>query len=466
MPLDPDTPLFRDLVRLYVPLMDPVRLFLAPEQPTEAVRLISDGGRNGRWSWLMLPDGLVQSLDLDNGAQVGPTLSKLLKSKLFPANPEGPPFQGGLVGLLAYSYGSVREPVTRRPDEDPWPVLMAARINALLAFDHNTGTLWAVGCGDTPEAARKARQSAEACAVVPFREDDHSCASQTPDFAHNFVPDTSDPAYQAAVSQLVGHIGAGEVFQANLTRGWTGTLPAGKDPLKLARHLFVSSPAPYSAFWSIGDHTLICNSPERFLSISPSGIVSTCPIKGTRPRHPDLALDSAHAAALPLDPKERAENLMIVDLMRNDLGRVCAPGSVRVTRLFDVETFANVHHLVSEVQGQLAADRSALDLLLESFPPGSITGAPKVRAMQLLNDLEPPRGPYCGSLFWIGDDGAMDSSVLIRTLALTGSGDGYAFRAAAGAGIVADSRPEAECAETHTKISRIRAALFASEGQA
>ncbi|MFN3228846.1 MAG: anthranilate synthase component I family protein, partial [Asticcacaulis sp.] len=294
---------------------------------------------------------------------------------------------------------------------------------------------------------------------------DHSRASLPPPLAHAFVPDTPDATYQAGVARLVAHIGDGDVFQANLTRGWTGTLPAGTDLLGLARHLYAASPAPYSAVWSVGDHTLICNSPERFLSVSPSGVVSTCPIKGTRPRHADPAQDAAHVADLPQDPKERAENLMIVDLMRNDLGRVCAPGSVRVTRLFEVETFANVHHLVSEVQGQLVDNKTARDLLLDSFPPGSITGAPKVRAMQLLNTLEPPRGPYCGSLFWIGDDGAMDSSVLIRTLALTRTEAGFAFRAAAGAGIVADSRPEAECAETHTKISRIRAALILAEDQ-
>ncbi|MFN3230424.1 MAG: hypothetical protein ACK41P_11285, partial [Asticcacaulis sp.] len=172
-----------------MPLTDPVRLFLAPEQPAEAVRLISDGGRNGRWSWLMLPDGPVQSLALDDGAQVGATLSKLLKSRVFPVDPDGPPYQGGLVGLLAYSYGSVREPSTRRDDNDPWPVLMAARIHALLAFDHDTQTLWAVGCGDSPEAAQKARQSAEACATLSSRDDDHSRASLPPPLAHAFVPD-------------------------------------------------------------------------------------------------------------------------------------------------------------------------------------------------------------------------------------------------------------------------------------
>ncbi len=201
------------------------------------------------------------------------------------------------------------------------------------------------------------------------------------------------------------------------------------------------------------------NSPERFVSAEADGRLETRPIKGTRPRGADAALDAAERQTLIDSDKDRAENLMIVDLMRNDLARVSTPGTVAAPQLFEVESFANVHHLVSTVTGRLAPGRSALDLLAAAFPPGSITGAPKVQAMKVISGLEPPRGPYCGSLFWAGFDGAFDSSVLIRTLAFERGADGWRFEARAGAGIVADSDPVAERLETEAKIAALQKAL-------
>jgi para-aminobenzoate synthetase component 1 len=207
---------------------------------------------------------------------------------------------------------------------------------------------------------------------------------------------------------------------------------------------------------------VVSNSPERFVELSRQGerlCVRTQPIKGTRPRGRDAAEDAALAAALAASPKDRAENLMIVDLMRNDLARVCRAGEVRAPRLFEVERFANVHHLVSTVTGVLEPGRDAVDLLRASLPPGSITGAPKLQAMKVIATLEPPRGPFFGAMFWIGSDGAMDSSVLIRTTAFEREADGWRFEARAGAGIVADSEPAAERRETEAKISAILGAL-------
>jgi len=187
----------------------------------------------------------------------------------------------------------------------------------------------------------------------------------------------------------------------------------------------------------------------------------TQPIKGTRPRGGTPADDRAMAQALREDPKDRSENLMIVDLMRNDLARVSRPGAVKVPSLFALESYANVHHLVSTVTAVLRPGVGPADVLRAAFPPGSITGAPKVQAMKVIAGLEPPRGPYCGSLFWAGFDGGMDSSVLIRTVACVQDEAGWRIEAGAGAGVVADSRPRAERLETEAKIAAILGALAA-----
>ena len=210
---------------------------------------------------------------------------------------------------------------------------------------------------------------------------------------------------------------------------------------------------------------VVSNSPERFIRIQAGTprLAQTRPIKGTRPRGVDAPSDQAMAETLRASIKDRAENLMIVDLMRNDLARVCVPGTVRTPQLFEVETFTNVHHLVSTVVGELIAGLDAGEVLRATYPPGSISGAPKVQAMRVISQLEPPRGPYCGVLFWAGFDGGFDSSVLIRTVALVEDGEGWSFEVRAGAGIVADSDPASERLETEDKISAIRAAL--SEGE-
>ncbi|HQP21162.1 MAG TPA: anthranilate synthase component I family protein, partial [Phenylobacterium sp.] len=266
-------------------------------------------------------------------------------------------------------------------------------------------------------------------------------------------------AYQAAVAEVVARIGAGEIFQANIARQWRGRLAEGVRPFDVLARLARSSAAPFAAYLRLERAAVVSNSPERFLKLDADGQAETRPIKGTRPRGATPEADAALAQELAASAKDRAENLMIVDLMRNDLARVSRPGSVVVPELWETESFANVHHLVSTVRSRLADGRSALDLLRAAFPPGSITGAPKVQAMKIIAGLEPPRGPYCGSLFWVGADGALDSSVLIRTLACRRDDAGWAVEARAGAGVVADSDPAAELAETEAKIAALVAAL-------
>ncbi|RZJ43023.1 MAG: anthranilate synthase component I family protein, partial [Brevundimonas sp.] len=213
----------------------------------------------------------------------------------------------------------------------------------------------------------------------------------------------------------------------------------------------------YGAFWRLGDRAIVSNSPELFLTLDGDRI-ETRPIKGTRSRDPDPIRDAALSAELQASGKDRAENLMIVDLMRNDLARAAAPGSVRAERLFEVEALPTVHHLVSTVTARAAPGIGPADLLEATFPPGSITGAPKHQAMKVIAGHEPPRGPWCGSLFHIAD-GRLTASVLIRTAAFDKGSGGWRFRTLAGAGIVADSDPAAERAETEAKIRALREAL-------
>jgi para-aminobenzoate synthetase component 1 len=255
---------------------------------------------------------------------------------------------------------------------------------------------------------------------------------------------------------VVARIAAGELFQANIARAWTGALHPGADPFDVLLRLADRASA-YGAFWRLGDRALVSNSPELFLTLDGDRI-ETRPIKGTRPRDPDPVRDAALADDLQASAKDRAENLMIVDLMRNDLARAAVPGSVVVDRLFEVERLATVHHLVSTVTARARDGIGPADLLEATFPPGSITGAPKHQAMKVIAGHEPPRGPWCGSLFHIAD-GRLTASVLIRTAAFERSSGDWRFRTLAGAGIVADSDPAAELAETEAKIRALREAL-------
>ncbi len=266
--------------------------------------------------------------------------------------------------------------------------------------------------------------------------------------------------HEDKVAALVGQIHAGDLFQANLARGWTGRLHHNYAPCDLIAALQAAGAAPFGAYVDLGDgRVLVSNSPERFIRLDRDGTLETRPIKGTRPRGTTPARDAALAQDLLASAKDRAENLMIVDLMRHDLAKVARVGSVAVPALNQLETYANVHHLVSMVTARLEPGLGAADVLLATLPPGSVSGAPKVQAMKVISAMEAARGPYCGALFTVDAGGAMDSSVLIRTIALEGGPEGWTLRAAAGGGIVADSDPREERIETETKLSLIRRVL-------
>jgi len=335
----------------------------------------------------------------------------------------------------------------------------------VIAWDHRASRAWLISTGipDTDETARSRRAKDRAAQVIARLN------SEAPqDVGHPFRgASDSAPAYPVeggwwdrrldvrssftyagyidAVKRVREYILAGDIFQTNLSQRFEA--PLNESPWQLYLRMRVRNAAPFAAFFETPEAVVISASPERFLRVDDAGHVETRPIKGTMPRGFGPEHDGALGQALSESAKDRAENLMIVDLMRNDLSRVCSPGTVRVPELFTLEHYATVHHLVSTVVGQLAPGLDAFDLLRAAFPGGSITGAPKVRAMEIIAELEPSqRSVYCGSLGYCSVTGALDTSIAIRTvIAPTGRGRVYF---SAGGGIVADSDPEQEYRET------------------
>jgi para-aminobenzoate synthetase component 1 len=440
----------RHVALIEAPWRDPVWAAAPWRDEPFACAMIS-GGQAGRWSYLLREPDATLELAPDDPRDPFEALAQLIGPPQA-SDPDGPPFQGGVVGLASYELGDRVEHLGL--PRTGWPDLACARYPALLAFDHLQRRVLAIGRGGSQGFARAKAEAALAWlqASGPDERDGPLCDA---------LVESDGGAYEAAVADVVGRIVGGEIFQANIARAWTGRLNPGAHPFDLFARLRADSPAPFSAYLRLPGRALVSNSPERFLKVSAGDrTIETLPIKGTRPRGADRAEDAALIAELAASAKDRAENLMIVDLMRNDLARVSPPGSVAAPELFRVETFANVHHLVSTVTGKLASALTVADLLRAAFPPGSITGAPKVQAMKVIAGLEPPRGPYCGALFWAGVDGALDSSVLIRTVGLEHDETGWRLEARAGAGIVADSDPRAERLETEAKFAALRRALM------
>jgi para-aminobenzoate synthetase component 1 len=350
-----------------------------------------------------------------------------------------------LAGLFDYEFGAVLEPKLGAPHK--WfPLVRLGVYPAWAVFDPVKQSL-------TLEGSAEGRARLKTGLHIGRPPAKPACGQVRPVWPRE--------AYLAACQTLIDHIRAGDIYQANLSQGFTGRLQG--DPWAVFLRLIAQSDAPHAAwFRPESNHVVITNSPERFLKLE-AGRVESRPIKGTRPRRADPAADRAEAEALSASAKDRAENLMIVDLVRHDLSRVCMPGSIRVPRLNAVESYANVHHLVSTVEGRLQSGRDALDLITAAFPPGSITGAPKIRAMELIAAAEQARrGPYCGALGWIGEGGqAMDFNVMIRTLDLIRTDSDWQIAARSGGAITIESEPEAEYEETLQKLSALQSALEA-----
>ena len=425
-----------------------------------AAALISDGGPQGRHSYLMAAPDAVVSLGGDDAGDAGAFL-RAVAAFIGPGlhRPDLPPFTGGLVGMASFEFGLRLENLPhgsfRLVHDSAWPELVVLRYPAVLAFDHARETLSAIGRGATQAAAKAACEQLIALYdATPARRAPTGALAEAP-----LVADTTAAVHEDRVAVLIRQIQAGDLFQANLARGWTGRLRSGVSPGDVMAALTARGSAPFGACLRFGARAVVSNSPERFIHVDSTGRAETRPIKGTRPRGAGPAADARLGHELLASAKDRAENLMIVDLMRHDLSRVSEAGSVAVTMLNALESYPNVHHLVSSVTARLRSGVTAADVLLASLPPGSVSGAPKVQAMKVISAMEAARGPYCGALFAIDAGGAMDSSVLIRTLAMERSEDSWRFRAAAGGGIVADSDPADERIETETKLSLIKAVL-------
>jgi para-aminobenzoate synthetase component 1 len=346
------------------------------------------------------------------------------------------PFHGGALGYFSYDFGRRLEGFL--PEENILPEVALGIYDWAIIHDLRTGDTWLAGDEQAMPADMGDRLRRASGAALP-------------------------PAFQASTSQVRRHVSAGDYarafrriqhylregdcYQVNYAQPFS--LPFNGDVLALYLAMREQNPAPYGALMELSFVDVLSLSPEQFLRVN-NGVVSTRPIKGTRPRDSDPARDGDLARQLLASEKDRAENLMIVDLLRNDLGRVCEPGSIRVPELFRVESYPTVHHLVSTITGRLAEGMDALDLLGACFPGGSITGAPKHRAMEIIQELEGrPREIYCGSLGWIGYDGNMDTSIAIRTLQIRNGVASYQ----AGGGIVADSRLDQEYQESLDKAA-------------
>jgi para-aminobenzoate synthetase component 1 len=386
-----------------------------------------------------------------------------------PTRPDLPPFQGGAAGLFSYDLGRSLEHVAAPQfDEFHVPAMAVGFYDTVVSFDHRQGRAWIVSQG-LPEQDRQARRERAAARVREFRtwlatpaEPTATIARRKPDSSTRVSPanlveqfpvgnidgltsNFSADDYRQMIRRGVEYIEAGDVFQVNLAQRLL--FPASDDSVTLYQRLRRRNPATFAAYFDLGEFQIASASPERLVQLR-AGQVEARPIKGTRQRTSRPEADLYAADELRQSDKDRAENVMIVDLLRNDLARVCTPESVRVTQLCGLETYAFVQHLVSVVQGTLAEGRNALDVIRATFPGGSVTGAPKIRAMEIIAELEKnARGPYCGSLGYIGFDGTLDLSILIRTIT---AGRGW-WQFPVGGGIVAQSDPQSEYEETWHK---------------
>jgi len=405
---------------------------------------------------------------------------RVLAPYVTPPVPGLPPFQGGIIGYVGYDWGLTLErlPAPRFDDLGLDDVVFGV-YDWVVAWDHAASKAWLVSTGisvaSDVDRQRRAAERADALLALLATPDEAARDGLQPPAARRIAPERppvhlvdggwwgdalslgssfSHHGYLDVVSKVREYIYAGDIFQANISQRFEA--PFDETPWSLYRRLRQHNPAPFAAFLDLPGVAVVSASPERFLQVDPSGHVETRPIKGTRARGFGPEHDAALAQALTESAKDRAENLMIVDLMRNDLSRVCAPGSVRASELFALERYATVHHLVSTVVGQLGPGYDAFDLLRAAFPGGSITGAPKLRAMEIIAELEPSRrGVYCGSLGYWSTTGEMDTSIAIRTAVVR---DGRLYFSAGG-GIVADSDPEQEYQETLDKVRSIIDAL-------
>jgi len=380
-------------------------------------------------------------LDLHEGENAMAVLRQLHR----PRDELGPlPFTGGLIGLLSYDLGARALGLASRHDPDPeLPAMVVRRYDLVIGFDHGARRAWgfARDRSSKPAAARldeildRPAPSALSTRALDWREE------------------SSRDDHRVMIESILSYVAAGDIYQANVSTRFLANRPVGFSAPAAYLALRERSPAPFAAYLDLGrGSTLLSASPERFIRCDPAGAIETRPIKGTAPRAADPAEDRRNGEALARSAKNRAENLMICDLLRNDLSKVASEGSVVVSQLAELERFASVWHLVSAVHGHLGPGKDVIDLISATLPGGSITGAPKKRAVEIIDQVEhSARGPFFGIVFALAVNGTLDSMIVIRSIVATPT----RLLARAGGGIVADSDPGEEYAELRAKVDPI-----------
>ncbi|QIL20991.1 aminodeoxychorismate synthase component I [Thermomonas sp. HDW16] len=414
-------------------------------------------GAHGRWDMLLVHDGENFALYRDgvvrdqDGASIEGRFLDVLDAQWHqqrvPRDADAAsPFRGGWALLLDYELAQQVEPVLRLPQAaGDLPVACALRCPAAVLRDHGTGECIAVAEAGAEAWIERILTDVEMAGALPPLPD------WTPPIA---IDEDAPQRYLDGVARVLEYLAAGDVFQVNLSRGWTARFGVPPEPAELFQRLRGNNPAPFAGIFHMPRGSVVSASPERLVSMQ-GPVVETRPIAGTRPRF-DGDDDAQRIRELVGHPKERAEHVMLIDLERNDLGRVCEAGSVEVDELMTVESYAHVHHIVSNVRGTLQGGATPGQVIAAVFPGGTITGCPKVRCMQIIAELEGiGRGAYTGAMGWLNRDGDMDLNILIRSAEM--QGDTLRFRT--GAGIVIDSDPQRELDETRAKARGMMRAL-------
>ncbi len=454
---------------------------LAPGEPAFLLESADQGQRVGRWSFIgFCPRSVLRWSLADGGDPYALAAEQVARYRQAPM-PDGidaPPFMGGAVGFFGYDLVRTVEPLGE-PGPDPLglPDMALMLSDALVAFDHLRHTITILANADLEAEPDVARARARASALVgeircalagpvpPAHEHPHAdhaadVPSQPARAMPEFQSNMTGEQFEAMVARIVEYVNAGDAFQVVPSQRWSAPSPV--QPFSIYRGLRTVNPSPYMYFLDFGDFQVVGASPEPLLTVSSAGrpdgraLVSTRPIAGTRPRGANVAEDEQIARELLEDEKERAEHVMLVDLGRNDLGRVCEPGTVAVETFMSVETYSHVMHIVSSVTGLLREGVSAMDALRSALPAGTLSGAPKVRAMQIIDELEPiKRGGYGGAIGYLGYGGDLDTAIHIRTVVVK---DGVAH-VQAGGGTVADAKPAYELAESEAKARAVLQAI-------
>ena len=448
---DLDEPLWREIA--YRDPAEVARRFAGLRDLTFLDSALKQGDL-GRYSYIAADPFETFTLgEGESGAAALARLDRRLARWKLPTVAGLPPFQGGFAGYIAYEFARLLEPqvMARTPAPDMPPVILHA-YDTIIAFDHHAKRAWIISTGfpEMDDAQRIAR-AGERLADFERRYLASEPAPRGDNVIRGWQSNFTRGEYEEAVKRTIDYILAGDIFQANISQRFSAAVPAGFDPLAFYLALRACNPATFAAFLDYGPVKIASSSPERLVRLD-GALIEARPIKGTRRRDPDPGIDAELKAELLASRKDRAENVMIVDLLRNDISRVAEPGSVQVPVLCGLETYESVHHLTSVVTGRLASGRSVGDLIAACFPGGSITGAPKIRAQEIIAEIEKvPRNIYCGSIGFLSFTGHMDLNIAIRTVLF------HAGRAdfQGGGGITARSLPAEEYEETLAKVIRI-----------